>query len=139
MNKNLLPQALEVQLEELLNKKHAIFLDKRSFTISASEDESVVTSSVTLRNKDDSFHYPIETRLSYDPAEMTAQQSAVFLIDYIDLYFEQYFEEGEDLLLPIAWAKHNYDAVEFEIRGQIRNKCVEDMADRLLENSTQLN
>jgi len=134
MNETSLPEEIHTNLEALLNKKYAIFLDKRIFSISSSLTDAEIRVCVTLHDDKHSFHYPVEARINPDPEEMTEQQTAVFLIDYIDLYFEQYFEEGEELLLPIAWAKHHYEAVEFELRGQIQNKYLEEQADKLLEN-----
>ena len=67
---------------------------------------------------------------------MTANEAALFLIDYIDTYFEEFLlEEDEELYLPIDWAKHTYEAVEFEVKGQIKNEKLEDMADDLLRES----
>ena len=41
-------------------------------------------------------------------------------------------DSEENLLLPIDWCKHEYDTVEFEMRGQVLNKKLEKMADEIL-------
>ncbi len=138
MTQNLLSREILNNLENLLEKKHAIFINQRSFSISTTTDSDKVKVQVLLQSEDQAFYYPVEARMTPDLDEMTANESALFLIDYIDLYFEQFFEEGEELFLPIDWAKHNYDAIDFEIRGQIRNKKVEELADKILETNPKI-
>ena len=117
-----------------MDEKYRIGLNGRSFSIEAKVDEPGVYVQTTLENEDKSFVYPVEARLEYKKEEMTQNKAVLFLVDYIDTYFEEYLlEEDEELYLPIDWAKHTYDAVEFEVRGQIKNEKLEDMADELLK------
>ena len=122
------------ELASAMDDKYRIGLNGRSFAIEAQVVEAGVTVKVTLENEDRSFVYPVEARMSFKNEEMTENKAVLFLVDYIDTYFEEYLlEEDEELYLPIDWAKHTYDAVEFEIRGQMKNEQLEELADDFLK------
>lgn len=123
-------------LAQCMNQKYAYFIKERAFSINAAVDQEWVVVKVVLANADDSFHYPVEARIKFESEEMAARDAALFLIDYIDLYFEEFLEEGEATYVPIDWTKHQYDASEFEMRGQIFNLKVERMGDDLLTRGT---
>ena len=124
------------ELAEAMDDKYRIGLNGRSFAIEAKVEGIGVLVKVTLENSEKTFVYPVEARIDFKKEEMTENKSALFLIDYIDTYFEEFLlEEDEELYLPIDWAKHTYEAVEFEVRGQIKNEKLEDMADELLKKS----
>lgn len=124
------------ELAYLMNQKYAAFLDDRKFEILVGHEGPGVKAQVLLQNDAQSFYYPVEGRMLHEEEDMTARDAVLFLIDYIDLYFEEFLSQGEDFYVPIDWAKHQYDAVDFQIRGQILNLKVETMGDRLLtENS----
>jgi hypothetical protein len=55
------------------------------------------------------------------------------LIDYIDSYFEEFFRENGEVLLPIDWAPFDWEGVPIQLKGQIFNLEVEKMADEWLE------
>lgn len=122
-------------LSDAMNVKYAQKKGDRIFRIDAKKDEGRVLVTVLLCNEDSSFHYPVEGRILYENEDMMAGEAAIFLIDYIDMYFEEFFgSDQEEVYLPIDWSDHQYDAVDFQIRGQIRNKKLEVMADDLLKN-----
>lgn len=121
-------------LAEQMKKKNDSFLDGRQFDIKAKKNETEVYVTVTLRNNDESFYYPVELRVKFATEELTPRKAVLLLVDYADLYYEDFLTEGENLLLPIDWASQQYEAVDFEIRGQILNKKLEKMADELLAN-----
>lgn len=123
------------ELASLMNKKYASFIDDRKFEIAVSEEGPGVKAKVVLKNEDNSFYYPIEARILHKEEELSASEALLFLIDYIDLYFEEYLTEDEDLFIPIDWAKYQYEAVDFELKGQLLNLKLESMGDELLQNS----
>ena len=117
-----------------MDDKYRIGLNGRSFAVEAKLEGIGVLVKVTLEHPDKTFVYPAEARIDFKKEEMTANEAALFLIDYIDTYFEEFLlEEDEELYLPIDWAKHTYEAVDFEVKGQIKNEKLEDMADDLLK------
>lgn len=122
-----------VELAETMVKKYRIAMKDRSFAIRAWVKDRGVYVTVLLSNKDESYYYPVEARLLYEPEEMEPREAALFLIDYIDSYFAEYlYEEDEQIYLPIDWTDHEYDATNFQMRGQILNKKIEAMADQWL-------
>ncbi len=121
-------------LAEAMEKKYAVAIGQRRFSITASQSDEAVEVQVLLASGDESFYYPVEARIKHGAEDLTAGRAAVFLIDYIDLYFEEFLmEEDEELFLPIDWANHEWDTVNFQIRGQILNRKAEALADALLE------
>ncbi len=122
-----------IELAETMVKKYRIAMKDRSFSIRAWIEDRGVYVTVTLANADGSYVYPVEGRVMFEAEEMEAGEAALFLIDYIDNYFEEYlYEEDEQLYLPIDWTDHEYDAVNFQIRGQILNQKLENLADQWL-------
>lgn len=121
------------ELAETMVKKYRIAMKDRTFSIRASVQGKGTYVTVLLANADQSYYYPVEGRLMHEAEEMEPTEAALFLIDYIDNYFEEYlYEEDEQIYLPIDWTDHEYEATNFQIRGQIVNKKLENMADEWL-------
>ena len=121
------------ELAETMVKKYRIAMKDRTFSIRASVQGKGTYVTVLLANADESYYYPVEGRLMHVAEEMEPTEAALFLIDYIDNYFEEYlYEEDEQIYLPIDWTDHEYEATNFQIRGQIVNKKLENMADEWL-------
>ncbi len=122
-----------IELAETMVKKYRIAMKDRNFSIRASVQGKGTYVTVLLANADESYYYPVEGRLMHEAEEMEPHEAALFLIDYIDTYFEEFlYEQEEDLFLPIDWTDHEYEAVNFQIRGQIVNKKLESLADEWL-------
>ncbi|MBF0443246.1 MAG: hypothetical protein HQK54_15160 [Oligoflexales bacterium] len=123
-------------LSEQMNKKYIAYLtDGKSFKIDARLEDNGVFVTTLLKNPDDSFYYPVEARVDFRKEGLTPYEAGLFLIDYIDIYFEEYLTETDILTLPIDWTLHSYDAVDFHIKGQILNLKLERMADELINSS----
>ncbi|NRA66416.1 MAG: hypothetical protein HRU19_18155 [Pseudobacteriovorax sp.] len=121
------------ELAKAMDTKYRIAMNSRNFSIQAIHDGPVVSVKVLLANGDESFYYPVEGRVEYEKEELTAYEAALFLVDYIDNYFEEFLlEEEEDLFLPIDWSAHSYESVNFHLKGQVHNKKLDDLADRIL-------
>ncbi|RYZ48515.1 MAG: hypothetical protein EOP07_25685 [Proteobacteria bacterium] len=106
MENNLEPEFITneecVELAETMVKKYRIAMKDRTFSIAASVKDKGVYVTVLLSNPSQTYYYPVEGRLMYGPEEMTPIEAALFLIDYIDTYFEEYlYEEDEQIYLPI--------------------------------------
>jgi hypothetical protein len=128
-----IPQETAVELCELLNKKYQVWRGERSFHISSRRDHECIEVKVVLSNVSETFYYPVEGRVDHEAEEMDPVEAALFLVNYIDGYFEEFFEEDENLFIPIDWAEYSYDAVEFQLRGQVLNRFVERISDELLK------
>ena len=123
----------------MMDKKYRSRLGDRRFTIGATREGDEVSVRVLLANEDESFYYPVEGRIMAAAEELTALAAGQFLIDYIDMYFEEFLDSGEEVLVRIDWDDHQYDAVNFQLRGQILNRQLEKMADDLLGDEPVLN
>lgn len=124
-------------LAAAMQTKYRMALGERRFAVEASIKGRGVFVKVTLQNADRSYFYPVEGRILYEQEEMKSGAAALFLIDYIDTYFEEYLlEEDEDLFLTIDWADHHYEGVNFQLKGQILNLKLEELADQWLNRPT---
>jgi hypothetical protein len=121
------------RLEMTMQTKYASLLGERYFEVSASKISDGIMASVTLRDSQKSFYYPVEARMRNEYYRLTPEDAALFLVDYIDIYFDEYLREQGDVYLPIDWADYSYDGKDFQLRGQIRNLLIEEMADAILE------
>lgn len=119
-------------LSKILNTKYASYLEGRFFEIIAESASDYVNATVTLRNSTDRFHYPVEGRMVYREQNLSPKDAALFLIDYIDFYFDEFFKEA-DVYLTIDWSKHKFENKEFFMKGQILNLEGERLADEFLE------
>lgn len=115
-----------------LEQKYSRFLMGRKITLVPKLNNKTVLVTMTLASPDLSFYYPIESYLDYENEKLDKKEAMKFLIDYIDLYLEEYFDEEEDLFLPLDWSKFSYEDKVFYMKGQKRNLKLEQEADKLL-------
>jgi hypothetical protein len=124
-------------LAKAMESKYAMALKGRSFKVEAEVRGRGVFVKVILSNQDRSFYYPVEARVLYEKEEMQRGEAALFLIDYIDAYFDEYLTQAhEEIYLPIDWADFQYEAIDFQMRGQILNLKLEELAEELLRNGS---
>src|SRR5436190_5743958 len=97
----LLSADVTTELARLMTRKYATHVRDRTFSIIAKQEFDEVTAVVTLSNPKETFYYPVEALMNFVEQEMKPAEAALFLIDYIDLYFEEFFEEDEGLYIPI--------------------------------------
>jgi len=120
-------------LAQTMARKYTSFLDERYFEISVRNDNLGTYATVLLRNERGSFYYPVEARVNDVDHTLNRHDAALFLIDYIDSYFEEFFRESGEVYLPIDWASFDWEGVPIQMKGQIFNLEVEKMADEWLE------
>lgn len=135
MNPSTNEQALAEKNQEVANlfeKKYGAWLGQRFFEVTSTTQSAVVTVKVTLRNADKSFFYPIEGRIQFEDQDMKADDARNFLLDYIDAYIEEFLTGGEETYLPIDWANYDCEGFELQLRGQILNIKLEELADQLM-------
>ena len=125
------------ELASLLEKKYGAWLGQRFFEVHSSSQFAVVSVKVTLRNADKSFFYPIEGRIQFEDQDLKADAARDLLMDYIDAYLEEFLTGGEETYLPIDWANFDCDGVELQLRGQILNIKLEELANQLLGETSQ--
>jgi hypothetical protein len=120
-------------LLKIMNTKHASYLDGRFFEIEINVDYDLVKLQVLLRNKSGQFYYPVEAQIAFKEQNLSPKDSVLFLIDYIDFYFDEFFKENGEVLLSIDWSKHTFEEKEFQVKGQIFNLERERLADEWLK------
>jgi hypothetical protein len=121
-------------LAKAMESKYAMALKGRHFKVEAEVKGRGVFVKVILSNQDKSFYYPVEARVLYEKEELQRGEAALFLLDYIDAYFDEYLnQEHEEIYLPIDWADFQYEAIDFQMRGQILNLKLEALAEELLK------
>jgi hypothetical protein len=124
-------------LAKAMESKYAMALKGRSFKVEAEVKGRGVFVKVILSNQDRSYYYPVEARVLYEKEELQRGEAALFLLDYIDAYFDDYLtQENEEVYLPIDWADFQYEAIDFQMRGQILNLKLEELAEQLLKNGS---
>lgn len=131
--------ALVAKLMALLNTKYRSLLDNERFVVESGFDAHQVQIKVTLERNDQSVFYPIElihVRETPDNSATnapTVDELASLMLDYIDVYWQEYLSDGRDVFVPLAWDKHTCEGVEFFIRGFVRNRSLEQQADELFK------
>jgi hypothetical protein len=121
------------KVTKLLNKKHMIYLENEHFEIESSFDQNQVQLCISLTKKDMSKSYPIEcvfikeTNQSYQNSSI-----ALTMLDYLDIYWTNYFSEERTVFVPLDWSKHEFEGLNFYIRGFIRNLDLETNANEFL-------
>lgn len=124
-------------IAKMMEKKYAAFLRGRFFSItaayvaSAKEKPESVYVTVLLRNKDETFYYPVEARMMLD-GSLAKKEAALFLLDYIDVYFEEFLMGDEDTFIAIDWSDFEWEERKFQLKGQVLNNALEKEADNLL-------
>jgi len=126
------------EISGMLEKKYGSWLGQRYFEVSVNMESASVFVTVTLRNADKSFFYPIEGRMLHADQELKASDARDMLLDYIDSYIEEFLTGGEETYLPIDWANYECDGVELQLRGQILNIKLEQLADQLINGSGEV-
>jgi hypothetical protein len=123
-----------IDLAKAMDTKYQHFLNGRNFSINALTDDCGVYVTTTLSSDDSRYVYPVEARMDYKTESLLQRNAAFFLIDYIDLYFEDYLmETEEESLIPIDWTDFEWDTVKFQMKAQILNSKLESEADQLLK------
>lgn len=132
-HKVLMTEQESLDLTKILNLKYGSYLKERFFLINFHEEDSGIFASMTLRNQNRSFFYEVEARAaSKDMAALKSREALFILLDYIDLYFAEYFKEEENSYISIDWSEQSFENLTFQMRGQVRDLNSELMADELL-------
>tara|TARA_B100001964_G_C14111335_1_gene543972 strand:- start:540 stop:959 length:420 start_codon:yes stop_codon:yes gene_type:complete len=131
-NKQILTKEGLNDLSKILNLKYASYIKDRTFSISCYAEDKAINVQILLKNSDKSFFYPVECRLKIQDQKQSVNDLALLLLDYMDVYFDEFFKENENAFIPIDWTEHNFEGVFFQMRGQIINLYQELKADKIL-------
>ena len=115
-----------------MNRKYAVYLNGRFFRLELKIDTEAAYATVVLLSKDESFYYPVDARIAHKDQEIDPKTSVLMLLDYIDIYFDEYFREQENAFLPLDWTAYSFEGAELEMKAQVRNRNAENLADQII-------
>jgi hypothetical protein len=122
------------RLEGVLDKKYRAFLKNERFKLEVGRTAEAVQVRTTLKKTDGTLAYPVEAVLPLKPEhEGEWEDLALLLVDYLDVYWNEYLTEGRDTFVHLDWARHECEGEEFYLRGFVRNLALENQADALLQ------
>lgn len=122
------------QIKSALQKKYLAFLNNEEFEVESGINKAQIQLKTTLRSKDGSVAYPVECVHIVEPSsELTSAEIGELLLDYLDVYWNEYLTLGRDVFIPLDWSKHECEGVEFYMRGFVRNIELESKADEILD------
>lgn len=126
-------EAERASAEALLRERYQLWLkpDER-FTLQIDRDGTHVLVTLTLSNRDESLHYPMESRIDPKPWELSERDAAERLLDFLDYYVGEYLKGDRDVFLTLLWSEVRFGEIQIETRGQERNLKLERMADEFL-------
>lgn len=119
-------------LQKIMILKYGAYLKDRSFTISHTNDKQDIHCSITLENPQGTFVYKVEAAVSKKNLALKDKEALLVMLDYIDIYFDEYLKGEENVYIPIDWTDYTFENLTFKMRGQVRNRKAEDLADELL-------
>jgi hypothetical protein len=67
--------------------------------------------------------------------DLKIDEARDFLLDFMDAYVQEYLSGGEEIYLTIDWATYDCDGIELQLRGQILNSQLEELADQMINGS----
>ena len=123
----------EFSLIQVLNRKYAVYLNGRFFRFKVITDTEAAYLTVTLLSRDEKFFYPVEARIAHRDQGIEPKEAVFLTLDYIDIYFDEYFKGQENTYLPVDWTAYSFEGSELELKAQVRNKRAEDLADQIIQ------
>lgn len=122
-----------LSIKKLLDKKHLVYLEDEEFIIEVGSTKDQVQLKVSLIKKDKSNYYPIEcVFVKETTSEFKETEIAFKMLDYLDVYWSNYFSEERNMFIPLDWSKHEFEGIHFYIRGFVRNLQLEIHANEFL-------
>ena len=135
-NLNLISQKEVSDLEKIMNLKYGVYLKNRYFLIKSEDTPNEIIASITLRDENKTFYYEVETKVSKKNLELETKEALFILLDYMDIYFDEYLKGEENVYIPIDWVDYTFENLTFQMRGQVKNLYAESLAETFLENNT---
>lgn len=123
-------------LETIMNLKHAAYLKNRSFVVFHERTSSDIEASITLKDQKQTFYYKVEAKVSLKNLAPKDKEALFIMLDYLDIYFDEYLKGEEDVYIPIDWSEFTFENLTFKMKGQVQNLHAEKIADEFLEKNT---
>lgn len=132
VSKKMMPSAEANGIATVLQKKYAAFATDRSFSCESWSDNQTVYLTITLKNNDASFFYPVEGRIAWRDEGLNTANATSLLLDLMDNYFQEFLINDGEVYLPIDWQDYDFENHTMQLRGQVKNLKLETMADDIL-------
>ncbi len=121
------------KLLDVMKAKHSLYLDNECFEIKTGFYKEQIQIEICLTKVDRSIVYPIEVICVYeDFPHLKLNEIFHVILDYIDLYWAEYFNHERNLFVPLDWSQYECEGLTFFLRGFIRNLVLEKQADSFL-------
>lgn len=124
------------KIETLLQRKYQAFLENEFFEIEVGANKFQVQLRTTLVGKDGKVTYPVESVHMLDLTSEdapSAEEVAELMLDYLDVYWNEYLTGGRETFVPLDWSKYTCEGVDFYMRGFVREVGLEKQADELFK------
>ncbi len=120
------------EIETTMLRKYAVFAGNRRFKLEGHATGHAVALTLTLKNDDESFYYPVEGQIAHHEQGLSQRNAAEMLLDLMDSYFQEYLVNGGEVYLSLDWQEYEVEGNKMQLRGQIQNLKLEKMADEFL-------
>lgn len=124
------------KIQETWQRRFQQDIQDELFEISGLFKGSVVVIKLILANADRSFYYEIEGAFDFaNNPKIKRAEGKYKVLDLIDQYLIEFFESGREVNLHLDWKEYLVGDFTLHMKGEIRNLLVEDMANKLLNNT----
>jgi hypothetical protein len=121
------------KLLDLMCSRHSLYLEDEIFELKSGFNQEQLQIEICLKKNDTSVIYPIEiVCIHQDYPDLKMEEILLSIIDYIDLYWTEYFNSERNIYVPLDWSEYQFEGVTFFLRGFIRNLSLEKQADFFL-------
>lgn len=123
-----------VKAEQALLTRYSRFLKEGDvFKVTGTAEDDAWGLKVVFENTDRSLHLPIDAVLvARENPKLTSDDALAALVDFVDYFFDRYFQGAREITLPIDWAEFPFGEYRIRARGWEKNLKLENAADRLL-------
>ncbi|HIA01120.1 MAG TPA: hypothetical protein EYN66_04320 [Myxococcales bacterium] len=123
-----------VKAEQALLTRYGRFLKEGEvFKVTGTSEDDAWGLKVVFENTDRSLHLPMDVVLvARENPGLTRDDARAALVDFVDYFFDRYFQGAREITLPIDWAEFPFGDHKVRARGWEQNLKLENAADRLL-------
>ena len=119
--------------QALLTRYGRFLKEGEVFKVTGKSEDDSWAINVVFENTDHSLHLPMDVVLvARENPKLTDDDVRAVLVDFVDYFFDRYFQGAREITLPIDWAEFPFGDYKVHARGWEKNLKLENAADRLL-------
>ena len=107
------------------------FMNNEHFVFDFFQGKECLQISCTLLENENRSSYPVQCLYLKTESASKLEDVCYDVIDYLDLYWRDFFHEDRDVFLPLDWGAHEFEGHKFYMRGFIRRLDLEQQAEEL--------